>query len=87
MGVGVPEEIAPAEAEGGTRRGVVRLMRGEETTAGIAVGSPDASLPGAASRLWGVPTATGVVREGRLGLSGEGVPRGKEPIGLIVEGR
>ena len=33
------------------RGGVPRLMRGEETTAGIAVGIPDPSLPGAASRF------------------------------------
>ena len=86
VGVGVAGENEPAGAEGGTMRGVARLMRGEETTAGIAVGSPDSSMPGAASRFWDGPKAAGVVRGGELGLSGEGVPRGEEPVGLIGEG-
>ena len=86
VGVGVAGENEPAGAEGGTMRGVARLMRGEETTAGIAVGSPDSSMPGAASRFWDGPKAAGVVRGGELGLSGEGVPRGEEPVELIGEG-
>ena len=79
-------EIEPAGAESGTRRGLPRLMRGEETTAGIAVGSSGPSLPGAASKFGEGPKPTGLLRGGELTLSGEGVPKGKEPVGLIGKG-
>jgi len=47
-GVGKMNQQRPRAVQ---RGGVPRLMRGEETTAGIAVGIPDPSLPGAASRF------------------------------------
>lgn len=87
LGEGVAGECKLAGAEGGTRRGVPRLMRGGETAAGVAVGTSAPSLPGAASRFWEGPKATGLLRGAELGLLGEGVPKGKEPVGLIGEGR
>ncbi len=84
--MGVAGAMEPAGAEGGTRRGVARLMRGVETTAEIAVGGSDPSLPGAASRFGEGPKPTGLLRGGELALLGEGVPKGREPVGLIGEG-
>ena len=76
-----------AGAEGGTRRGVPRLMRGGETAAGVAAGTSDPSLPGAASRFCEGPKAKGLGRGAEWGLLGEGEPKGKDPGGLIGEGR